>query len=56
MEDKEITKKQLTNKLVKLSRRIPVLEKSVVVCQQVEESLRKNVWLYQRRDDWINYS
>jgi hypothetical protein len=39
MEDKEITKKQLTNKLVKLSRRIPVLEKSVVVCQQVEESL-----------------
>jgi len=42
MKDKEITKKQLTNKLVKLSRRIAELEKSVVGCQQVEESLRES--------------
>ncbi len=40
MEDKEITKEQLTNKLVKLSQRITELEKSVVECQQVEEFLR----------------
>lgn len=40
MEDKEITKEQLTNKLVKLSKRITELEKSVVECQQVEEFLR----------------
>ena len=40
MEDKNITKEQLTNKLVKLSQRIAELEKSVVEYQQVEESLR----------------
>jgi len=39
MKDKEITKKQLTNKLVKLSQRIAELEKSAVGSQQVEESL-----------------
>jgi len=42
MEDKEITKEQLTNKLVKLSQRIAELEKSVVEYQQVEESLRES--------------
>ena len=41
-EEKNITKEQLTNKLVKLSRRITELEKSVVECQQVEESLRNS--------------
>lgn len=40
MEDKNITKEQLTNKLAKLSQRITELEKSVVEYQQVEESLR----------------
>ncbi|TET98795.1 MAG: PAS domain S-box protein, partial [Candidatus Stahlbacteria bacterium] len=40
--EKNITKGQLTNKLVKLSQRIAELEKSVVGCQQVEESLREN--------------
>jgi len=38
--EKNITKEQLTSKLVKLSRRIAELEKSAVECQQVEESLR----------------
>jgi len=42
IEDKKITKEQLTNKLVKLSQRIAELEKSVVGCQQVEESLRES--------------
>ena len=42
MEDKEITKKQLTNKLVKLGQRIAELEKSVIEYQQVEESLRES--------------
>lgn len=40
MEDKNITKEQLTNKLAKLSQRITELEKSVVGYQQVEEYLR----------------
>lgn len=40
MEDKNITKEQLTNKLAKLSQRITELEKSVVEYQQVEEYLR----------------
>ena len=42
MEDKEITKNQLTNKLVKLNQRIIELEKSVIGCQRVEESLRES--------------
>ncbi|MCK4241365.1 MAG: PAS domain S-box protein, partial [Candidatus Atribacteria bacterium] len=42
MEDKKITKEQLTNKLVKLSQRIAELEKSVVEYQQIEESLRES--------------
>jgi len=42
MEDKEITKERLTNKLVKLSQKIAELEKSVVEYQQVEESLRES--------------
>ncbi len=40
--EKNITKEQLTSKLVKLSRRIAELEKSAVECQQVEESLRNS--------------
>jgi diguanylate cyclase (GGDEF)-like protein/PAS domain S-box-containing protein len=40
--ENNITKEQLTNKLVKLSRRIDELEKSVVECQQVEEFLRES--------------
>jgi len=40
--EKNITKKQLTNKLLKLNRRIAELEKSVVEYQQVEEFLRGN--------------
>lgn len=46
MEDKEITKEQLTNKLVKLSQRISELKKSVVEYQQVEESLRESEGKY----------
>ena len=42
MEDKEITKEQLTNKLVKLSQRISELKKSVIEYQRVEESLRES--------------
>jgi diguanylate cyclase (GGDEF)-like protein/PAS domain S-box-containing protein len=42
MEDKKITKEQLTNKLVNLSQRIAELEKSVVEYQQIEESLRES--------------
>lgn len=42
MKDKNITKEQLTNKLVKLSQRIAELEKSAVEHQQVEESLRES--------------
>jgi len=38
--EKNITKEQLINKLVKLSQRIAELEKSAVGCQQVEEFLR----------------
>ena len=40
--EKNITKEQSTNKLVKLSQRITELEKSIVGCQQVEESLRES--------------
>lgn len=42
MEDKNITKEQLTNKLAKLSQRITELKKSVIEYQRVEESLRES--------------
>ena len=42
MKEKNITKNQLINKLVKLNQRIAELEKSVVEYQQVEESLRES--------------
>ena len=42
MKEKNITKDQLINKLVKLNQRIAELEKSVVEYQQVEESLRES--------------
>lgn len=42
MEDKNITKERLTNKLVKLSQKISELKKSVIEYQRVEESLRES--------------
>lgn len=42
MEDKNITKERLTNKLMKLSQKISELKKSVIEYQRVEESLRES--------------